>query len=87
MIKYRRESLLRITSDIGIKLRVNRSIQVEGAFGVIKENYSFRRFITRGKQKTLSQFILIAFAFNILKFHNKYITNRLKTELFDVQVC
>ncbi len=87
MMKYRKESLTRITSEFGVKLRVNRSIQVEGAFGVIKENYAFRRFLTRGKRKTQTQFILIAFAFNILKFHNKHLNNRLKTELFDVQVC
>ena len=85
MMKYRRQSLQNITSETGIKLRVNRSIQVEGAFGVIKENYSFRRFLTRGKRKTETQFFLIAFAFNILKFHNKRLNNRLKTELFDIQ--
>ena len=85
MMKYRRQSLQNITSETGIKLRVNRSIQVEGAFGVIKENYAFRRFLTRGKRKTETQFFLIAFAFNILKFHNKRLNNRLKTELFDIQ--
>lgn len=35
----------------GILLRTNRSIQVEVAFGVIKEDHGFRRFLTRGKQK------------------------------------
>lgn len=85
MMKYRRRSLQNITSERGIKLRVNRSIQVEGAFGVIKENYAFRRFLTRGKRKTETQFFLIAFAFNILKFHNKRLSNRLKAELFDIQ--
>ena len=85
MMKYRRQSLQNITSETGIKLRVNRSIQVEGAFGLIKENYAFRRFLTRGKRKTETQFFLIAFAFNILKFHNKRLNNRLKTELFDIQ--
>lgn len=87
MLRYRQRCIQNITSNIGIKLRVNRSIQVEGAFGVIKENYAFRRFLTRGKRKTETQFFLIAFAFNILKFHNKSLTGRLKTELFDVQVC
>lgn len=85
MMKYRRRSLQNITSETGIKLRVNRSIQVEGAFGVIKENYAFRRFLTRGKRKTETQFFLIAFAFNVLKFHNKRLSNRLNSELFDIQ--
>lgn len=87
MLRYRRHCLQNIASDVGIKLRINRSIQVEGAFGVIKENYAFRRFLTRGKRKTETQFFLIAFAFNVLKFHNKSIKGRLKTELFDVQAC
>ena len=87
MMKYRQESLSRITTEDGVKLRVNRSIQVEGAFGVIKENYSFRRFLTRGKRKTQTQFFLIAFAFNVLKYYNKRLNNRLKTELFEVKVC
>jgi len=28
---------------------MNRSIQVEGAFGVLKQDYGFGRFLTRGK--------------------------------------
>ena len=31
-------------------------IQFEGVFGVIKEDMAFRRFLTRGKQKTETQF-------------------------------
>lgn len=85
MMKYRRQSLQNIASETGIKLRVNRSIQAEGAFGVIKENYAFRRFLTIGKRKTETRFFLIDFAFNILKFHNKRLSDRLKTELFDIQ--
>ena len=56
-----------ITTDEGIILRMNRSIQVEGAFGVIKQDFGFRRFLTRGKPKVETQFFLIAFAFNIEK--------------------
>jgi len=41
----------RINTDEGILLRVNRSIQVEGAFGVLKQDMSFRRFLLRGQVK------------------------------------
>ena len=34
----------RLISDTGIQLRMNRSIQVEGAFGVLKQDLGFRRF-------------------------------------------
>jgi len=38
----------KITSDEGILLRVNRSIQAEGTFAFAKEDMDFRRFLTRG---------------------------------------
>lgn len=36
-------------SDYGLQLRVNRSIQVEGAFGITKEDFEYTRFRHRGK--------------------------------------
>ena len=74
-----------ITTDDGIKLRMNRSIQVEGAFGVIKQDFGFRRFLTRGKRKTETQFFLIAFAFNIEKLCNRINSKRFGTSLFDTK--
>ena len=47
---------------------MNHSIQVEGAFGIIKQDFRFRRFLTKGKAKTETQFFLIAFAYNVEKF-------------------
>ena len=65
MAKQKEKAERLIASDDGIILRMNRSIQVEGAFGVLKEDYAFRRFLTRGKHKTQTQFLLLSFAFNI----------------------
>ena len=56
MTRQKKESTVRITGNEGIMLRMNRSIQVEGAFGVLKQDYGFRRFLTRGKGKTETQF-------------------------------
>lgn len=86
-LEERRESLANITTEKGILLRMNRSIQVEGAFGVIKEDYGFRRFLTRGKPKTETQFFLISFAHNIKKYFNKAKDKRLKTELFEKELA
>lgn len=47
----REKSLKNITSEKGIQFRTNRSIQVEGAFGVLKKDYEFQRFLLRGKTK------------------------------------
>lgn len=37
-LNYQKEAIKNLKSSLGIELRINRSIQVEGAFGVIKEN-------------------------------------------------
>lgn len=47
-LKYREEDLERILSDEGILLRINRSIQAEGAFSELKQNMQFRRYLSRG---------------------------------------
>ncbi len=81
--KQKRNAAERLNTVEGIRLRVNRSIQVEGAFGVIKEDYAFRRFLTRGKRKTETQFFLLAFAYNICKLCNRIESDRFGTSLFD----
>ena len=47
-LKYRQEDLERILSDEGILLRTNRSIQVEGSFGELKQDMQFRRYLSKG---------------------------------------
>ena len=75
-IEQRKKSLDNITSPKGILLRTNRSIQSEGAFGVIKENYKFRQFLLRGKKKVSTEITLLAIAYNINKYHSKIMNNR-----------
>lgn len=83
--RLRKRSMENICSEEGIRLRVNRSIQVEGAFGVIKQDMGFRRFLTRGKRKTETQFMLIAFAYNICKLQSRKENGRFKQELFEIK--
>ena len=47
----------------------------EGVFGVLKQDYAFRRFLLRGKKNVLVEFTLLAFAYNIQKLFNKNIKN------------
>ena len=70
-IGLRNSARERITSHQGQVLRLNRSIQVEGAFGVLKQDYGFRRFLRRGTQNVLTEAIIYAFAYNINKLHSK----------------
>jgi len=68
---YQKEVIENLNSELGIELRIQRSIQVEGAFGIIKEQVGFRRFKRRGIQNVKFEFYLIAIGYNLKKFHNK----------------
>lgn len=80
--KWREVSHTNITSEKGVLLRMNRSIQVEGAFGVLKQDYGFRRFLTRGWAKISSELYLLALAFDLRKFWAKWKYGRLDSHLF-----
>ncbi len=69
--KYRTEMTTRITSDLGKQLRLNRSIQSGGTFGVLKQDWEFRRFLRRGKNNVFTETLLYLFAFNVYKLHTK----------------
>ncbi len=60
-----------LNSEEGIQLRMNRSIQAEGAFGVIKEDWQYRRVHRRGLKKVKMELFLIAIGFNLMKYHNR----------------
>lgn len=84
--RQRNKSLKNITSEEEILLRMNRSIQVEGAFGILKQDFGFRRFLTRGKGKVETQFFLLSFAFNIQKLCNRIEYGRFGQDLFEKMI-
>ena len=69
----------KISTEEGILLRINRSIQAEGVFAMIKEDMNFRRFLTRGKANVTVEWNLVSMAYNILKLHHKIQKGRLGT--------
>ena len=84
-IAERAKSYNNIMTEQGIKLRVNRSIQVEGAFGVLKNDHSFNRFLTRGKNNVKTEFILLCLGYNLNKLHAKIQNERLGKHLHPVK--
>ncbi|MHB8063152.1 MAG: transposase, partial [Ruminiclostridium sp.] len=76
-----------ITTEKGILLRVNRSIQVEGAFGVLKSDYNFNRFLTRGKSSVKTEFILLCLGYNVNKLHTKIQNGRCGKELHELKTA
>ena len=71
----------KISTEEGILLRINRSIQAEGVFAMIKEDLNFRRFMMRGKKNVNVEWHLVSMAYNILKLHHKIQKGRLGTHL------
>ncbi len=86
-IEHRQTSYENIMSEKGIKYRMNRSIQVEGAFGVLKNDYDFQRFLLRGKTKVKLEIFLLCFGYNINKLHAKIQNDRLGSYLFPLKTA
>ncbi|HWR23857.1 MAG TPA: transposase, partial [Feifaniaceae bacterium] len=46
------------------------------AFGVLKQDYGFRRFLRRGGANVFTEILLYAIAYNVNKLHNKMRQNK-----------
>ena len=82
--RQRKECLERITSEEGIQLRVNRSIQAEGAFALWKEDGSFRQFLCRGQANVYAESVLMAIAQNIANLHRRIQNGKLGMHLYKI---
>ena len=70
-----------VNSALGKFLRVNRSIQAEGTFAMVKEDMKFRRFLLRSSVKVDTEWTVLSMAYNILKLYHKFSSGRLGTHL------
>ena len=55
----------------GALLRMNRSIQAEGTFGIMKNNRWYKRIVRRGIESVRLEVFLVSIGQNLYKFHNK----------------
>lgn len=83
----REKSLERILSDEGTELRMNRSIQSEGAFAEVKQDMGFRRFLCKGKKNILAECILLGISHNVNKLHNKIQNERCGSYIHPLKVA
>ena len=67
LVFYKQEALNNLLSPKGIELRVNRSSQVEGAFGVIKQDMNYERLRRISLAKVETEFMLTFLGYNIRK--------------------
>lgn len=77
------ENMERFQSPEGIRMRTNRSIQVEGAFGTIKEDFSYRRLHRRGVMDVYKELLFLALGFDIRKLANRINGNRIGLRFLD----
>ncbi len=70
---FHREVIGNLNSTHGALLRMNRSIQAEGAYGSIKWNRAYTRARRRGLIGLNLEISLICCGFNLHKFHLKRI--------------
>lgn len=60
-----------LSSSKGKEMKRQRSIQVEGAFGVLKEDMGYARIRRRGIQNIKTEIFLVLIGYNLRKYHNK----------------
>lgn len=65
---FKEKARANLLSPEGIEIRVNRSIQIEGTFGQIKQNMQYIRIRRRGIEKVKCEIMLMCLGRNIRKF-------------------
>ena len=83
--EHRKTALELLATERGTLLRMNRSIQTEGAFGVLKSDRKFRRFLMRGKTNISTELFLLCLAFDLNKFFSKLQRGKLSPYLFSLK--
>ena len=68
---FHEEVISNLESIHGALLCMNRSIQSEGTFGIIKWDRAYKRLFRRGKESVLLELTLISCGYNLYKYHNK----------------
>lgn len=66
-----KEVIQNLESIHGALLRMNRSIQAEGTFGIIKNDRWYKRIVRRGIDSVRLEIFLVSIGHNLYKYHNK----------------
>lgn len=68
---YRANAKENIESDKGKLLRLNRSIQAEGSFALLKDGLTLRRFRVMGYKSVETEWLLFCMSANTVRFRNR----------------
>ena len=66
------EVLNNLESIHGALLRMNRSIQAEGTFGILKYDRWYKRIVRRGLDSVKLELYLVSIGHNLYKYFNKH---------------
>ena len=77
------EARKNLQSPKGIEIRINRSIQVEGAFGQIKQNMQYTRIRRRGLGKVSCEIMLMCLGVNIRKYFSSLDGEKIKSNYWN----
>lgn len=69
--ELKKDAKEKLDSPAEIQLRQQRSIQSEGTFGVVKQDYNYTRIQRRGEQNVENEVYLVAIGYNLMKYHQK----------------
>lgn len=83
--ELREEEYRLMNTDEGKRLRMNRSIQAEGCFADIKGDSGFTRFLCRGNENVLAEYILFAMAHNLGWLHSRIQGDKLDLHLYELK--
>ncbi|WP_022761406.1 transposase, partial [Butyrivibrio sp. AD3002] len=65
------EVINNLESIQGALLRMNRSIQAEGTFGIIKNDRWYKRIVRKGIESVKLEVLLVSIGHNLYKYHNE----------------
>ena len=80
---FKDEAMNNLLSPKGIEIRINRSIQVEGTFGQIKQNMNYKRFRRRGISKVSCEIMLMCLGVNIRRYFSSMNENKFKNNCWN----
>ncbi len=66
-----KEVMENLESIQGALLRINRSIQAEGTFGIMKYDRWYKRLVRKGMKSVRMEIFLVSIGHNLYKYYNK----------------
>lgn len=77
------QARVNLLSPKGIEIRINRSIQVEGTFGQLKQNMNYERIRRRGLEKVSCAIMLMCIGRNIRRFFTLLDSKKIKSNYWE----